>query len=272
MYKLVEELALNGWPALQTTVMDGWLLRTADGYTSRANSVNPIYPGVYSWTVNDQIREAERYYLAAGQDVIFKITPFVHPVSLDDTLAHSGYRRCDLSKVLLRSLDGLPEPKLKDAKVEESLSEDWLKMMAGMKQLTDSAVNTTRKMLSVSRLRQSFITLYLNGVPACCGVGVIERGFIGLYDIVVDPAFRNRGFGEQLILHLLQWGRANGAGNCYLLVAADNIPAVRLYEKLGFKEIYTYWYRTKSKEEICAAQPELHEQSEENIFEQRNRT
>jgi ribosomal protein S18 acetylase RimI-like enzyme len=254
MYKLVEELALNGWPALQTTVMDGWLLRTADGYTSRANSVSPIYSGVYSRTVNEQIREAERYYLAAGQDVIFKITPFVQPASLDDTLADSGYERCDPSKVLLRSLDGLPEPKLQHAKVEESLSEDWLKTMAGMKQLTESAVNATRKILTVSRLRQSFITLYQNGVPVCCGVGVIERGFIGLYDVIVDPAFRNRGFGEQLILHLLQWGRTNGAGNCYLLVAADNTQAVRLYEKLGFKEIYAYWYRVKSKEEVRADQ------------------
>jgi len=41
--QLYEELSLNAHPSLQTQVYDGWILRYANGYTSRANSINPLY-------------------------------------------------------------------------------------------------------------------------------------------------------------------------------------------------------------------------------------
>ncbi|MDR2374804.1 MAG: hypothetical protein LBD96_00015 [Treponema sp.] len=40
----IEELSMNAWLSLQTLVYDGWIIRLANGYTKRANSVNPIYP------------------------------------------------------------------------------------------------------------------------------------------------------------------------------------------------------------------------------------
>ena len=43
MIRLIEEHALNAWPPLQTLLLDGWVLRLANGYTRWANSVNPLY-------------------------------------------------------------------------------------------------------------------------------------------------------------------------------------------------------------------------------------
>jgi hypothetical protein len=39
----IEELSMNAWPSIQTVLLDGWILRMSNGYTKRANSVNPLY-------------------------------------------------------------------------------------------------------------------------------------------------------------------------------------------------------------------------------------
>ena len=78
-----------------------------------------------------------------------------------------------------------------------------------------------------------------------CGMGVIEDGFAGLYEIVVDKDLRGKGYGRQLMLNMLKYAYEKGARKAYLQVVATNTPAVQLYESLGFKEVYRYWYRIK---------------------------
>ena len=54
-------------------------------------------------------------------------------------------------------------------------------------------------------------------------------------DVVVDPAYRRCGVGEALVRHIVAVARALGLSRLELNALNDNIPARRLYEKIGFK-------------------------------------
>jgi len=94
-------------------------------------------------------------------------------------------------------------------------------------------------------LPKCLLTYDLNGYPIGCGLGVIDDKFLGLFEIVIDKQYRNKGFGKSMIDNILMWGKNNGAEVAYLQVLTENNAAIKLYDKEGFKEAYRYWYRIK---------------------------
>ncbi len=55
-----------------------------------------------------------------------------------------------------------------------------------------------------------------------------------ILNVAVAPAYRGQGLGRKLVAHALKAGRSHGATICHLEVAADNLPALRLYAGLAF--------------------------------------
>ncbi|MCD9022058.1 GNAT family N-acetyltransferase [Cohnella silvisoli] len=244
MSKTIEEYSLNAWPALQTLVLDGWLLRFADGYTKRSNSINAIYAGMEE-NIGEKITKCEEIYSRSDLDVVFKITPFV-PDLLDKTLENRGYNVLDPSSVkTLESLKNIKDPFMKDVENAECLNDKWLEIMSEFNGLSERNKFITQKLLSGLLVRKGYFILYNNSIPVACGLGAVEGNYVGLYDIVTSAHYRNHGYGEQLILNILNWAKSIGATKSYLLVVQNNMPAIKLYEKLNYREIYTYWYRCK---------------------------
>jgi len=239
----IEEMSLNGWPALQTMMYDGWLLRFSEGYTKRSNSINPIYG--HQIELDSKISECEQLYKKQQIRTVFKITPFVYPLNLDEKLHARGYEKIDQTLVKTIHLEDVKKPVHADIRIEEHISEYWLDAVTAFSQLTEQQRMITRKMMEHSPLIKCFAVLHENGMPVACGLAVIEQGWIGLYDIVTDPSKRGCGYGEQLVLNILDWGKKQGAAEGYLLVVKDNAPAIRLYDKIGYTQRYDYWYRVK---------------------------
>ncbi|MFX3650661.1 MAG: GNAT family N-acetyltransferase [Paenibacillus sp.] len=242
-HKTIEELSLNHWQPLSTLLYDGWVLRFAKGYTKRANSIQPIYYSTLD--VHEKIEECERIYASNQLSTIFKITPFIQPDHLDQLLQDKGYSVVDLTRIQTRSLEYIKEPVHQAVQIDEQLTTTWLDHFCRLNKVNDLQRETTELMLNNIHTKAGFISLLIDGQVVACGFGVIERGYIGLFDIITDANFRNRGLAEQMILHLLHWAKKQGATSSYLQVVANNAPALKLYAKLGYSEIYSYWYRVK---------------------------
>ena len=78
-------------------------------------------------------------------------------------------------------------------------------------------------------------------------MGILNpNGYIYMGDLLVDPDYRKQRLGTSLISKLLNdWAIPNGASNAWLQVEKENTNAIRLYENLGFKEGYNYYYLKK---------------------------
>jgi ribosomal protein S18 acetylase RimI-like enzyme len=243
MIRLIEELSLNAWPALQTMHYDGWVVCCAAGYTRRANAVYPLYPSMLD--LREKIAHCEQVYRAWGQDTVFKLTSAAQPADLDEALDAAGYRLEASTSVMTCDLSGGERPHLHMVTLDSDLTDHWLETFTRLSAITPHRLPTLTHILNNIIPARCFITLEHEGRSVAAGVAVAEQGYVGLFNIITDAAWRNRGLGTQLVLHLLDWGRSQGAEYAYLQVMEDNAPALHVYHKLRFQRIYSYWYRIK---------------------------
>lgn len=241
MIQSIEELSLNAWTSLQTLLVDGWVLRFANGYTKRANSVNPLYASTRD--VEEKIRFCEEVYRRKNLPVVFKMTAAALPADLDALLDARGYEVDSPTSVQTMDLRDTNPPR--DAKLDATVTDDWLADFCRLSGISDARKSTLRQMLVNIIPQKCFAALGQDGRTIACGLGVLQGEFIGFYDIVTDTSFRNQGYGKRLMQSLLAWGKQNGARRAYLQVMLNNSPALNLYAQLGFKQVYEYWYRIK---------------------------
>src|SRR5690606_29146728 len=111
-------------PALETRYVDGWLLRFAEGYTRRANSIQPLYASGTS-TVDHNIDLCESLYFSRKMNVYFKMTDAACPEPLDMILEERGYIRQAATSVQTLPLASITPQETNRAVIETSLTHEW---------------------------------------------------------------------------------------------------------------------------------------------------
>lgn len=84
----------------------------------------------------------------------------------------------------------------------------------------------------------AFFVLRADGRPAGCGgILLVGREFAELKRMYVRPEFRGRKFGERLIVCLAEHARGHGITLLRLETGTQQLAAIALYERLGFRAI-----------------------------------
>ncbi len=235
--RALERAAFAAWPAFETVALEGWLLRAAEGYTKRANSLNALAPTA---PLADILPRACAFYATRGLSPIVRLTPLAGPAA-DATLARAGWTLRDPSLVMTRALDGTPPA----AAIEIAPAPDaaWSAGFAAANAVPDVARARHERLLARISAPVAFARLCHDGAVVAWGLAVAEGALVGLFDLVVDPPHRGRGHGRRLVEGLLAWGRNVGAERAYLQVFAANAVARGLYAGMGFRDAYAYHYR-----------------------------
>lgn len=241
LLQALENFYIEAWVAFESVDYDGWLLRFADGYTRRANSVNPLFGS--SLPLDEKLAFCADAFAQRGISLVYKLTDAAQPTDLDAQLESRGYTKDDTVSVQLCDLTSQNLVISDDALYSETLTDDWLDDFCRLNIVAESSLKPMRRLLNQIALEKCFMTLKQGRQTVAVGLGVCDGQTIGLFDIVTGPQHRRQGFGATLVESLLAWAQSKGAERATLQVVRENQPARALYENFGFSEVYTYWYR-----------------------------
>ncbi len=257
LIKTIEDFSLNAWPSHQVQFYDGWLLRFSYFYTHRTNSVEQI--GTSVLPVSEKIAYCEQEYSRWGTPSVFKISPLV-PDTFDGLLEKRGYEIQHSTDNMIADLTEPLPLKNTDITVDINniISDSWIQSLFALKNTTNIMHRTVVPSMYHAIPKSTLCaSITIEGKVAATGLGILDRDYIGIYAIHVHPDFRRAHLASTLCAALLNKGRERGARHAYLQVVSDNAPAIQLYTSLGFRYLYTYWFRVRPFHKQTAASGEL---------------
>jgi GNAT superfamily N-acetyltransferase len=235
------ELAADAaWPAPVRGKLGDWLLRSAAGWTGRANSALPI--GDPDRPLEEAIDAIEAWYAQRGQPALVN-TPLPLAAPLGAALDDRGWTARPLTLVQTAPL---PPLLTIDAGPGVSLAKtpagDWLEIAEARKRGLPEAA---RQVLT-GPAEVRFASVYDGDTLIATGRGAVvggERRWLHLGSIEVVPTHRRRGLARRITAALAAWAADLGAGDAFLQVEERNTPAVTLYGQLGFATHHSYLTR-----------------------------
>jgi ribosomal protein S18 acetylase RimI-like enzyme len=235
----LESVAAKGLRPAETQELGGWLLRADSGFTRRANSVLPLRRP--RMPVDEALDRAAAWYAERGLPLRVHL-PVEARRLLDAELAERGWPAEPRTHVYAGRLDALRADlaDLPAVEIADRPDEQWLARYRDGGGLSD-----TGRALLTRHDRAGFASLRMDGRTVAVARGAVDDGWLGVMAVEVDPDYRRQGLAAAVTAAVWRWGASLGAVRGYLQVMAENIPAVTLYEKLGYWVHHDYHYRTQ---------------------------
>ncbi|MCA9874116.1 MAG: GNAT family N-acetyltransferase [Anaerolineales bacterium] len=244
---LIEELAANAWPADMVQHLDGWRLRYSHGVTRRINSVWPNLDFGHH-PLAEKLALVEAFYGRRQAVPRFQICPAAQPEGLDAALAARGYvldaPTYVQTAVLLQVQAQTLSSRRPTVTLQTELPPSWLDFYQEVEALNEHAIGVRRRILQRVALPMAFAQAFQDGRLVGIGLGVAERGWVGIFTMLTRPDARRQGVATAVLHELAAWGnQQQGAGHMYLQVMQNNSAALALYGRCGFTTHYSYHYR-----------------------------
>ena len=242
----LEGLMVGGMPPLESAHIGGWLLRAANGYTGRANSVLPL--GDPGMPLDAAIEQVIEWYAERNQPALVQVP---HATGADPTdsplgalLAQQDWHFFQSTLVMTKATsdDETAEGGARAAdfrtEVRDDPTEDWWHTVSP--RALDHR-DTLGRMLE--RIRPAaYLTAYLDDRPIGHLRLALADSWSGIFDVHTEPAARGRGIARGLMRDAERIASERRIPLQCLQVSADNDSAVGLYQSLGWRVHHEYHY------------------------------
>jgi ribosomal protein S18 acetylase RimI-like enzyme len=224
----MERAHVLAWPALRSAAVDGWLWRSSGGGSQRANSVSTI-----DFTGNDvaaAIADVEARYRAVGAVARFQTFDETTPVGLGEMLRRRGYIEGEATITMFKR----PEPDGEVVAVETRVRAwpEWLAVYLG--EITESRREVNSRILDLVPESSAFFGYQRDGAMIATALCVVGFGCAVIECVTTRADARRQGAARAVLGALEAWAARQGVDWVGLQVTAQNRPAIRLYERLGF--------------------------------------
>lgn len=241
----LDDLTMRAWPALTVLNLDGWRLRTARGFTRRANSVWPRGSG-QRLRLEAKIANVERHYHRRGLPARFQLSPAAAPAGLARALSWRGYAPSPPEEVRTGRVEQLAAAgSLAGVVLADEPTDRWLAAwrQAGARAEPDGDI--AEAVLRRVPAPSLFALLHAGGQDIAVARGVVDGGWLGVADLATARPHRRRGAARLLLAALAGWAAARGAEQAWATVESGNVAAVSLWRQVGLRPAYTYRYRER---------------------------
>jgi ribosomal protein S18 acetylase RimI-like enzyme len=211
-----ERHSLPMWPHVERRALGEWELRTDPApvgrLLKRANSCLAIGdPGV---PVADAAAQVVSFYVARQRDALAQV---VLGSETEQALARLGWRAVPGgdSHFLVTSVAMALRLVPRDGDVE--LEEDGPRARV-VRRVAGQGIGSAR--------------------------AALDGDWLGIHSLGVEPHHRGYGHASAMTAALLEWGAEHGATTVWLHVETDNVPALAMYDKLGFAVHHSCRYLT----------------------------
>lgn len=219
------------WPALESAGLGGWVLRYAEGFSRRANSVLALTapPG----GTDAAVAAVTAWYGERGARPLVSLAGGVAK-RLDEELAARGWEAEAETAVMTKALE--PVEYEGDARIVHEPSAALLEQVGRGRPEVAARIFGSGPDRGYAEIRR-------DGSLAARGRGAIAGDTVAITNIGTLPAFRRQGLGTEILHALEAWGYETGARRAALQVETDNEAAIAMYGRLGYAERYRYRYR-----------------------------
>ncbi len=247
--RLYERLTLDTAPTLNEEQLAGWRLRASGTDTRRSNSATFLgdrVDGTADLPSDKLIDDIEHWFDLHGQPAVFRLNDRLPAPEFETALSARGYQHaidCLFMTRPVAEAGSRPPP--------HGASLDVVPLEVGLARLHQlKGMNAAKAAIEIERQhrwigRQRFMLLKVDGEVAATGLGRIESGYLGIFNMQTASAFRGRGYATTLLDAICRWGGSEGVTTAFLQVERENTTALSVYEKAGFVPAYSYWHRLK---------------------------